>query len=408
MRTFSILFTLVVSNLLAACSTDFPPPPDGPPETSGPTTIHIRSDQAPAFVVFRDGLDAPWQAATMAGPTFYTAEVHGPYMVTVVCEDPATGRSRTLQVARTLDDVDTFTLSCDLPVMAMKRSTVTGHMVQAGFVQLGSSSDSSDVADWDFQLSAADGLYDLVATTADRIRVQRGFEVKGDLEVSPPVDVAAEGEAFADVAFTAATATADETLAASVDFLTAKTPTPVRIYAGPAATAKAVRNITLIDTDTQRAAVRATSGTAVRELRRSFRIGDDTAYTLPPSLGGVQWVSENGQLSASWTTLPPLDQLDVSAMRFAADGSIAIKHDLAVTPAFLVATGTTHITIDTEIPDYKPAWRIDFAGAYTRDLTTEKTVKDERATSSVTEAVNAPQTDAGGTTSRTAGAHVLR
>jgi hypothetical protein len=378
-----------------------------PPDGGTTTTIHIRSDQAPAFVVFRDGLDAPWQAATMAGPTSYTAEVHGPYMVTVVCEEPATGRSRTLQVARTPDDVNTFTLSCALPVMASKGSTVTGHMVQAGFVQLGSSSDSSEVADWDFQLSVADGLYDLIATSTERIRVQRGFEVTGDLEVSPPVDVASEGEAFADVAFTAANATADETLAASVDFVTAKTPTPVTIYAGPAATAKAVRNITLIDTDTQRAAVRATSGTAVRELQRPFRIGDNTQYTLPPALGGVQWGNENGQLSATWTTLPPLDRLDVVATRFAADGSIAIKHDLAVTPAFLAATGTTHITIDTEIPDYKPEWRIDFTGAYTRDLTTEQTVKDEHATSSVSEAVNAPQAGSGAT-SRIAGTPAQR
>jgi hypothetical protein len=168
-----------------------------------------------------------------------------------------------------------------------------------------------------------------------------------------------------------------------------------------------VRNFTLIDTDTQRATLRATSGTASREVRHPFRIGNSTLYTLPSSLGSVQWMNENGQLSASWATLPSLDQLHMSASRSGVDGSIVIQHDLAVTSAFLAAAGITRVAIDTEIPDYKPAWRIDFTGAYTRQLTATLTLEGATATSSVTEVVDASQTG-GDTASRAARAAALR
>lgn len=403
MRNYAILFTLLLSNLLVACGDNGPVPPDVPPETP---TITITSDQVPSLVAFRDGLDASWQPATMKTPTIFEAEVHGPYVVTVVCEDQTTGRSRTLQVAGTLDDAHKLTLSCDVPAMAPSEHAITGHMVQAGHVQLGSSSDSSAKADWDFQLSAANGSYDLIATTAERIVVRREVEVKADLVVAP-VDVAAEGTALVDVAFTAPNAAPDETLAVSVDLATPTTSLLARVYLGPAATAKAVRNSALIATDAQIVAVRATSGTKLRELRRPFRVDDDTAFTLPIAFGGVQWALEHGQLSTSWTALPPLDQLGMSAGSSAPDGTRVTKHDLQLSPLFLAETGITHIAIDTEIPGYKPEWRIDFTGSYTRELTGKHAAGAEVATSSVTEQVNAPE-DSVGSTPRIARAHDLR
>jgi hypothetical protein len=392
MRSIAIPFTLVLSNLLAACGDNGTSGPDAP---VAPPTITIMSDPAPALVAFRDGLDAPWQPATMKTPTSFTAEVHGPYVVTVVCEDPATGRSRTLQVARTPDDANNLALPCDLPAMTPSGYAVTGHMVQAGFVQLGSSSDTSEDADWDFQLSAANGSYDLIATTTERIVVRRAIEVNADLVVTPPVDVAAEGTALVNVALTAPDATPDEALAASVDLATPTNSLPARVYLGPAATAKVARNSALLPTDTQSVAVRATNGTALRELQRPFRVGDDTEYALPQPLGGVQWAIEHGQLSTSWITLPQLDHLDMSASSSAADGTELARHSLDMTPLFLAETGITHIAIDTEIPGYKHEWRIDFAGRYTRDLTGKHAVNDDLVTSSVTEAVNAPQPDSG-------------
>jgi hypothetical protein len=381
MRSIAILSTLLSSNLLAACAGD-------DTTTTPPTLPIITFDQAPALVMIREGVDGPWQPPTMKSPTFYEAEVSGPYVVTAVCEDPTTGRVRTQQVARVPADTTTLTLSCaTAPSEPAIEHMITGHMVQAGLVQLGSSSAASDVADWDFQLSAPSGSYDLIAASAERLVVRRKLVVDGDLVVTSPIDVAAEGTALVGVAFTAPNATADETVAVSVDLATPTTPLPARLYLGPVATAKAARTADLQTADTQRVAMRATHGGALRELRRPFRIDDATEYALPEPLGGVQWTIEHGQLSTTWTALPPLDRLVMSA---SADGAHLTTHDLDMSPKFLAETGITHIAIDTDIPGYKPAWRIDATRAYTRELTATQQVKDAFATSSVTEAVNVP------------------
>jgi hypothetical protein len=339
--------------------------------------------------MFREAVDGPWQPATMKSPTFYELDVSGPYVVTAVCEDPTTGRARTQQVARSLDDTTTLTLSCAMASSEPPiEHVITGHMVQAGLVQLGSSSDASEVADWDFQLSAPSGSYDLIAASAERLVVRRKIVVDDDLVVASPIDIAAEGTALVDVAFTVPNATADETVAVSVDLATPTTPLPARLYLGPAATAKAARTRELQPEDTQRVAVRATHGGALRELRRPFRVDDATEYALPEPLGGVQWAIEHGQLSTTWTTLPALDRLVLSAR--SSDSAVIATHDLDMSPRFLAETGITHMTIDTDIPGYQPAWRIDVTRPYTRDLTATHEVKHELATSSVTEVVNVP------------------
>jgi hypothetical protein len=388
-RSIPILFTLLLSNLLAACGDNGHVAPDAPP---GPTTIGITVDQPPALVAFRDGLFAPWQPATertSTSSTWFEAQVHGPYVVTVVCEDPA-GRSRTWQLARTPDDAHHLGLTCDLPpALPPIDHQITGHMMQPGHVYLGSSSDTSLPGEtgWDFQISAPSGSYVLIATTDDWIAMRRTVVVDGDLGVQPDIDVTQEGTKLVDAAFTASTAEG-ETLDASVDLLTPTTLFPGRVYLGPAATAKILGNPAL-QGDTQLVTVRATSGTARRELRRSFRVGYGTEYTLPQPLGDVRW-TEPGPLSASWTTLPQLDSLDLSASSSAADGTTVVQHNLDMTPLFLAETGIQQIAIDTEIPNYDAAWKIDFTGRYTRALTAQRTMNDDLATSSVTETVNAP------------------
>ena len=93
-----------------------------------------------------------------------------------------------------------------------------------------------------------------------------------------------------------------------------------------------------------------------------------------------------GQLSACWTRLPALDHLDLSASANTKD----IKYDLSMTSLFLTETRITSMAIDTEIPGYKPEWKIDFNGPYTRALNAKHTESDQLATSSVTERVNTP------------------
>jgi hypothetical protein len=390
MRKFSILFPLVSFNALTACDGTTDPGP-GPA-----TTIAITSGKAPALVAFRDGLAATWQPATMKTPTSFEAAVHGPYVVSVVCEAlPREGQSLpetlTWQAARTLDDPHDLAAPCDVPATA---HAITGHMVQAGAVQLGSSAKSSDVADWDFALAAPTGSYDLIATTSDGIAVRRGVKIDGDLAVTPPIDVAKDGMALASVVFTTPNATPGEQLSVSVGLVTATNPgSPAAIYQGKIGTAKAAPDAALVSTDTQLVSLQALTGTASRSsrtLQRPFRMTDSTAFTLPAALGGVQWSVTSGQLSASWAALPELDVLRASVRGSSTGTTASSALALEMSPKFLAATGLTTSDLDTDIPSYKPEWKVDVTRPYTRSLTAAATKAGVVSTSEVAEDVSLP------------------
>src|SRR5690348_17069721 len=122
------LLVSLVSSVLAACAAD-----SAPPDRSTSTTITVALDLPPALVAVRDGLAASWQPATRKSATVYVAEVHGPYMVTVVCDLASDGTPglavTTWQGARTLDDPLEITSPCQRSPVPR---TVTGHMVQSG------------------------------------------------------------------------------------------------------------------------------------------------------------------------------------------------------------------------------------------------------------------------------------
>lgn len=357
-----------LSSALAACAAEGAPPDRSVPTPS--TTITLTVDLPPALVAVRDGLAASWQPATRKTPTVYVAEVHGPYLITVVCDLASDGSPGTAvttwQAARTLDDPLEISTPCKLSPVPR---TVTGHMVQSGHLHVGPRGTASQQAEWDFRLALPDGTYDLVATAADRIAVRRGIAINiADAVVMPPVDVAQEGVALGDVAFTATNAAPDETVEVAVGLLTpTNTTVPAYIYSGPLATAKAAPDGALLGTDIQSVSVRANRGGQMRALRRPFRVGGDTAFTLPPPIGDPAWTSKGGQLVASWSTLPPMDALLLWAygpLRPPVQGS----HEVNLSRSFLDATGITQATLETDIPGYKPEWRVGVSGSYTRQV----------------------------------------
>jgi hypothetical protein len=383
MRMLSIVLPLLLCNTFAACGDDGSAVPDAP---SGPTMISITSDHVPALVAFRDGIDAAWQSASMKSPTSFEIEVNGPYMVTVVCEDPTNGGTYIWQAARTPEDAHDVALECVLTLPS--GHAVTGHMVQAGSVYLAESIDTRDYADWDFQLVAPNGTYDLVAVTDDRIAIRRAITIDGDLAVTPQVDVAQQGTALVDVGFTIANAEPDETLVAAVFLETQTSSVPATVYHGPIAMARVVPSSAFVATDIQAASMRAINGPALRALRRPFRAGDNTEYILPPPLGGVQWAIESDNLSASWMTLPELDLLMANVYGWATDSVRVSIHNVKMTARFVATTGITRLTLDTDIPGYKPEWKVDFTGPYIRELFAQRTVNGETSTSLVSERLN--------------------
>ena len=59
--------------------------------------------------------------------------------------------------------------TCNVPAQS---HAITGHMVRAGTVTLGGSLATSPIPDWNVQLTAANGTYDLIAKTSDGVAVQ--------------------------------------------------------------------------------------------------------------------------------------------------------------------------------------------------------------------------------------------
>jgi hypothetical protein len=149
----------------------------------------------------------------------------------------------------------------------------------------------------------------------------------------------------------------------------------------------------LITTDIPTASVRAVNGTSFRALRRPFRVGGDLAYLLPAPLGRVQWSVDGGKLAVSWTSLPDFDRLFAGASGNAVGGSF-VSGGVEMSAHFVAATGITHITMDTDIPGYNPAWRLDFAAPHHRDLFAQKgTETGMLTTSEIAENVKSSQID---------------
>ncbi len=390
MKLVSSLPPLLLSSWLAGCAD--PDPAAGPP-----VTITVTSDAALALVAFREGVDGAWQRATMKTPTTFEAVVHGPYVITSVCDNVPGKLVSTSQIARTPDEEHEIAVGC---ASVLVWPAITGRMIQAGRVQLDRDTEVSATTNWDFSLSVPPGTYDLLAATADRFALRRGIVVSVNTAVTPAIDLAQEGAAFAQVALTVSNAAPDEVVAASVHLDQPGGRSPLSLYRGPIATAKVAPDAALSATDAQSASIQATAGPALRARRRPFRVGGNTAYTLPDPVAGVQWDVASRDLSVSWTSVPAFDSFSVYASGLS-NGENGQSHRLELSPRFVEATGITDATIDTQIAGYKPEWRIDFAREYSRQVFVQSLANGEVATSSITETVNP-----GGARVRPAPAHL--
>jgi hypothetical protein len=367
---------LLLPLALAAC-TDPAAPADAPEDTT--TTITITTQQPAALVAFRDA-DGGWQPATSISPLVSEAHVHGPYVVTVVCDDPGR-RVRLFQDARTLDDDHAITHSC---ARSHPDHTLTGHMVQAGEVNLGPAIELSVLPDWDFALAVPDGSYDLVATTDDRIAIQRGVSVSTDRALAPALDLVKDGRVLVPAHLTT-TAAPSEEVSASV-WLSTPTTRLSGVSHGPLDTARLVPEALLLDGDEQRVRVSAATGRASRSLERPYRAGADPVFTLPEPLVAELGLVD-GAVTADWSALPAFDRLGISIIAFDDPGTKLYLYDLAATPGFVA---TTHrLALDTRIPGMQAAWQIDFTRPYSRGVFVERRLGDATATSSIDDDVSA-------------------
>jgi hypothetical protein len=395
----SVIFISLLSTTLAACSGDdtgtTTPPPDGGTMTPPPTTtLHIRMQTAAALVAFRDGADAPWQAADMVSPTSFEATVHGPYTVSVVCNygsviAPA-GRHGsewdTWQVSRMPEETTELQAPCDPPPEFVAGIPVS--VVAPGSVTIGDIITSSDAPNWTAYLGLATGTSDLVAASASRLVVRRGIVIGiNNLPTIDPINADQEGTLLADAAFTAPNATGQETVQASVSLGTANNAADAPVFLGPPGAAKLVPEAMLAANDRPSVTLVATNGTSLRSLQRAFHAGDPTAFTLPPPIANGQWSVAGDALTAQWDGLPPFDSVveHVEAQSGDPYGLFAV-YERELSAAYLAATGLTKISVDTDIPGYLPGWKADLRQSYARTLRATKATGGDTAVSAISEA----------------------
>ncbi|MGN6111365.1 MAG: hypothetical protein ACTHU0_40085 [Kofleriaceae bacterium] len=356
---------------------------DGGPALPPPAEIAL-STTDPALVAFRDGLEADWQTAEPRSAGSYAFDVHGPYEVAVVC-DNGEGGVTVHQLARTPDDPRALELPC-APAFT-NYSLLSGMVDQPGLVMVGTTLAFGFEAPWQFDVALPDGSYDLAAITEGKLALRRNVVVNGDTWMTPDIDLDAEAIELAPSPLTATNLEPDEGASAIIVLSTPSTPLMV-VSNNELASATKLPDSALLATDRQDAIVSTENGPYRRAVRRALDAG--TAFTLPDGLRDVRFTVEGGELVASWGTLPTHDTVEIVAQGYSDDFSQDWRHTKQISARFVAETGIARATLDTQIPGFQPAWRLDLTGWYDRELTVAK-LDDEQAVSQFRESTDPHQ-----------------
>jgi len=163
-----------------------------------------------------------------------------------------------------------------------------------------------------------------------------------------------------------------------------------RLHGGDPAAAKLAPDGVLVATDVQTASLSARDGAASRFVSRPLQAGDPTTFTLPDPIGPVAFVVVCNELTATWSTLPAHDLLDLTLIATSSDLARFWVHDLELSERYLATTGATSATIETaDLPGFRVDWQIDTTGEHRRVLSAVRTGASESASSTVAEAQGA-------------------
>jgi hypothetical protein len=335
---------------------------------SGGTTITVHTGAPPALIAFRDGADAPWQTPMATAPGLYEITVHGAYTVAAVCVsgESAATRARSL----TPEDPTDVDLSCLLEPSSPE-SHVTGTTVNLTFgsVEIGHALGTITTAAPQFDLVVPDGTYDVIArlesgNAAERIAFRRHLVVAGPTTVMPAIDVAAEGTATIAVTPTVTNLAPGETLALLGELTAGATSSDVEFPS--LGVVHVLPDAALLPTDVQRIQVAALmGGTSTRSVARRYSQGASLQFTLPPP-SAAQFVVTGDQLALQWTSLSPADTLQVVTNQATADRKGSVQQSRELSAHYLAATGVTRAALDTDLPGYAAAWRVDVTRPWTR------------------------------------------
>lgn len=357
-------------------------------EISGaPVTITVTMAAAPSLIVFRDGVDGDWQVPVATSPGKYEFVVHGPYTVEASCRDTAE-RTEILELARTPDDPRELAMPCSAPIPPPALH-VTGTTLQPALVALGTSQAVSLGDEMEFDLAVDAGTFDLVAKTIappgeDQLVIRRDQVIARSTIVMPPIDATTERVSLVEVPLTITNVLPDDNITVTARLKTRSTSSALATGREPR-TVRVLPGSALLSTDVQTVFAQATlqlSGDGdlflfrSRSIERLLDRGAAPELALPAALDSLDFAVVDGQLVASWRALPAYD-----ALEFAIDVFPRVSHRKFLSASYVDQTGDASATLDTGVPGYKSAWKIDLAGAYKRSFVARKT--DESSTSSM-------------------------
>lgn len=369
------LLSVALALAAAGCGENTPSTPDGQPvpaDASGGTRITVTTAGAPLLAAYSDA-DGSWLPATKLADNQYEFYVQGPYRVTVVC---SYGLMLVHQLGRTLDDAHDLSPWCPPPDAFQLRGSVKASEPFTAFT-LAVGNTTREIAGSTFDVAVPTGMHDVMAVVQDRVAVRRGIAVTADTTLTNPIDLASEGFALVPVTASVTNAAPDEPIVTFVTLETASGGGAVQVR--NAADTGIVPNAALQPGDRQALLV-ATRG---RGVRRTFREGTSTAFTLPAAIGPVTFAESGGTFAATWSTLGAYDLLrfEVSGRQSGAPTQ-GVVHDFEVSASYVQAAALTRLEHDLDVPGLQPAWRVDPTQDYRASLQAEHTTGDDTTLSS--------------------------
>jgi hypothetical protein len=381
-QLFSRIFSAsLLASLAAGC--DEPPPP---------AAVTVRTGNPPALAVYREEGAADWQALVAAEDGTLRFSPAGPYRVVIACEPRTTGLSSVeiVQYARTPEDGPSIEHACapaDHPFHLRAR------IAQSGVGYFGDLSRAGFDPDWELDIPAAPGSYDLVLRVGERIAIRRGIEISGDTQLGS-IDLPPDStEALISTTFTVSSPRDGELISASTRLDTGSTIAILQdaMSGSGGWTTKLAPESALLATDRQTAIFMAAllggapgAQNHYRTLERDVRVGDPTSAALPEPLGEVAFEVAGDRLTATWAALPAHDEV---ALRWHSITMSGTKdHEVALSRSFLEATGATSAALELrDIPGLKDEWRHEPGSQQAHVLTARRGGEGEQALSQVNE-----------------------
>ena len=323
------------------------------------SSVLVTPSPPPDFIAYRAG-DGPWQTPIADGSGDYPIAVVDDYLVLVVCDAGGGGEVDAEEFGFTFSgDGSAVSVSCEEPLPDVTGSDVgvTGTMVQAGSVQVGTHYAASATSAWTYSETVPAGPHDVLAIdTANNAVFDHAVDFEGSAAIGPAIDTGSG--APLDVQPLVVTNLGS----GQVSTFSAVVSTDESVLSGLSQGGSDVVGLPVSELaadDLEVFAVFDDSATTSR-----FANGNETGPVALPATYAMldEFTTASFEITAtsasgSWTTLPA-STFDAVTLRVDNFGGSKTQQ-ITASPSYLTARALTTLEFDDSAPGYLAAWRID-------------------------------------------------